>query len=538
MNLTELEPPTSVASDTGLPEGWTITTLGEVTAPSTTKVEPYDYPDATYLSLEHIEAHTGRILGHGTGSDVSSTKAVFHAGDVLYGKLRPYLNKVCRPDFDGICSTDIIVFPQSSYVDNQFLWRFLMRADVVDFANHNSNGINLPRTSFEKLRELEFPLPPLAEQRRIVAKIEQLLTAANASREHLARVPAIMKRFRQSVLAAACSGRLTADWREQNPGVEPASRLLERILTERRTRWETEQIIKKQDKSSALLLDVNVTLTAQEQAKYQKPTTPDTTGLSELPETWCWVSLNQMYWNAGYGTSAKCEGRASGPPVLRIPNVAQGQVNLANMKYAIQEDGFDRGGSLAPGDFLIVRTNGSQDLIGRGSLVTEMYDRPYYFASYLIRLRLITYQGIERFVAWLWQSQYIRDLLEQDAVSSAGQYNISLSKLSQFPLPIPPLEEQQEIVRRVETLFKFADAVEKRSAAATTHANRLTQAVLSKAFHGELVETEGELARAERREYESAAELLKRVHEDDSSRNGTIDRSRQTSKGKEKIVNK
>jgi type I restriction enzyme S subunit len=196
--------------------------------------------------------------------------------------------------------------------------------------------------------------------------------------------------------------------------------------------------------------------------------------------------------------------------VLRIPNVAQGQINLDNLKYATEDELHEKG-SVAPSDFLIVRTNGSQDLIGRGSLVTERYDQPHYFASYLIRLRLVPYKGVESFVAWLWQSLYVRDLLEQEAVSSAGQYNISLSKLSQFVLPMPPLAEQQEIVLRVEQLFKFADAIERRMAAAMVRAEKLIQSVLAKAFRGELVPTEAELARAEGRDYEPASVLLQRI---------------------------
>src|SRR5438445_3087587 len=131
-----------------LPEGWGSVSLGELVSPSKEKVEPAKRPDSPYLSLEHIESGTAKVVGQGKGADVTSTKAVFRGGDLLYGKLRPYLNKVCIPDFDGICSTDILVFPKSPFIDNRFLLGFLMQSDVVEFANHNSNGIQLPRISF------------------------------------------------------------------------------------------------------------------------------------------------------------------------------------------------------------------------------------------------------------------------------------------------------------------------------------------------------------------------------------------------------
>jgi type I restriction enzyme S subunit len=192
-----------------LPEGWSLTTLGEVTRPSSEKIEPQECPNAPYLSLEHIESQSGRILGYGNGSDVRSTKSVFRAGNVLYGKLRPYLNKVSVPDFDGICSTDMLVFPRSPWLENRYLSYFLSCSEIVEFANHHSSGVQLPRIGFDKLAELAFPLPPLAEQKRIVAKVEELLARVNAARERLARVPTILKRFRQAVLATACSGRLS-----------------------------------------------------------------------------------------------------------------------------------------------------------------------------------------------------------------------------------------------------------------------------------------------------------------------------------------
>src|SRR5262249_45956585 len=159
--------------------------FGDVTLPTSEKAEPRERPDAPYLSLEHIEADTGRILGRGRGVHVKSTKAVFRAGDVLYGKLRPYLNKVCIPDFDGICSTDILVFSERRGVDNRYLKWFLSQPHVVQYANHHSTGVQLPRISFEKLAELDFPLPPLAEQRCIVAQVEALLARVNATRQRL-----------------------------------------------------------------------------------------------------------------------------------------------------------------------------------------------------------------------------------------------------------------------------------------------------------------------------------------------------------------
>lgn len=138
---------------------------------------------------------------------------------MLYGKLRPYRNKVAVPDFDGVCSTDIFVFPQSDSIDSRYLLYRLNRREVVVYTNHLSAGVQLPRISFDDLGQFDIPLPTLTEQKRIVEAIERLTAGIDAKRDRIASVPPILKRFRQTVLAAACSGRLTVDWREANgPG--------------------------------------------------------------------------------------------------------------------------------------------------------------------------------------------------------------------------------------------------------------------------------------------------------------------------------
>jgi len=111
-------------SEHELPEGWSAVKLSLLIAPSKEKVEPHTCPDAPYLNLAHIESHTNRIFSHGRAAEVKSTKTVFHPGDVLYGKLRPYLNKVAVPDFGGICSTDILVFRPLPVVEPKCLmWK-------------------------------------------------------------------------------------------------------------------------------------------------------------------------------------------------------------------------------------------------------------------------------------------------------------------------------------------------------------------------------------------------------------------------------
>lgn len=129
---------------------------------------------ARYLGLEHIESG-GRILGDtvvGAG-ELASTKFKFTRDHLLYGKLRPYLAKIALPDFEGICSTDIVPIKTGPRLDRRYLAYFLRQPDMVDFANSRATGANLPRLSPKALAEFEIPLPPLDEQQRIAAILDQ-----------------------------------------------------------------------------------------------------------------------------------------------------------------------------------------------------------------------------------------------------------------------------------------------------------------------------------------------------------------------------
>ena len=129
---------------------------------------------------------------------------------MLYGKLRPYLNKVAQPSFDGVCSTDILVFSSSPSIDGDFLKHRLRATDVVQYADRKSSGINLPRVSPDDLGKFEIALPPLAEQRRIADRLDAVQSHAQKARETLANAPGSIEEYRQSVLNAAFTGQLTA----------------------------------------------------------------------------------------------------------------------------------------------------------------------------------------------------------------------------------------------------------------------------------------------------------------------------------------
>ena len=200
-----------------LPTTWLSLKLGDVVAyGKTEKVEPEEIaPDTWVLELEDLEKDTTKVLQHLTFAErqSKSTKNKFNAGDVLYGKLRPYLNKVTFADRPGVCTTEIVPIKPNEAVHGRYLFHWLRHPAFLTYVTEVSHGVNMPRLGTDAGRDAPFVLAPKAEQKRVADKLDTVLTRVDAVNTRLARVAPLLKRFRQSVLAAATSGRLTEDWR-------------------------------------------------------------------------------------------------------------------------------------------------------------------------------------------------------------------------------------------------------------------------------------------------------------------------------------
>jgi type I restriction enzyme S subunit len=157
---------------------WPTKLLGEIVDLSRERIEPTEHPDTSfnYVGLENIEGHTGRLLPYEPtkGADIKSTKNVFRAGEILYGKLRPYLNKIHLAREDGICSTDIYVLrPRPRHIVPAFAAHYLRSPFVLSMVSSAMAGANLPRIDQDGLLAIPAPLPPLAEQERIVRLLDE-----------------------------------------------------------------------------------------------------------------------------------------------------------------------------------------------------------------------------------------------------------------------------------------------------------------------------------------------------------------------------
>ncbi|MER1789993.1 restriction endonuclease subunit S [Proteus mirabilis] len=171
-----------------LPDGWEWSNLTDICTPSRKTVEPNPEEQYNYIGLENIESHTGKVISDSPtkGSEISSTKVSFKKGMVLYGKLRPYLNKVVVAKIDGIATTEIIPFECSDAISPDFLAYYLRSQYFVDLAMNNCSGARMPRATTKLFTQIaKVPVTSITEQKRIVEKLDALLTRIDSAIEHL-----------------------------------------------------------------------------------------------------------------------------------------------------------------------------------------------------------------------------------------------------------------------------------------------------------------------------------------------------------------
>jgi len=214
----------TLAMPTILPKSWICTNLGRVIEyGKVDKAEPNNISDNTWvLELADIEKDSSAIIQRLSFHDrqSKSTKNKFKKGDVLYSKLRPYLNKVIVADSSGVCTTEIIPLSCGANLNNRYLFYWLKHPTFLAYVDAVGYGVNMPRLGTKDGIAAPFILAPLAEQQQIATKLDELLAQVDVIKTRLDTIPKILKRFRQSVLAAAVSGELTEDWRTEHDSVE------------------------------------------------------------------------------------------------------------------------------------------------------------------------------------------------------------------------------------------------------------------------------------------------------------------------------
>lgn len=443
--------------------GWAVVRVGDVVALNP-KNDAKDQTEAGFSPMQQLGTEFRSSVGFEPRpwGEIKKSYTHFANGDVLLAKITPCFENgkaglvAGMPNGIGAGSSEYFVCrPRPGVLEAKYLLaHFKNDSFLRSGAVKMTGSVGHKRVPKDYLLNSQFPLAPIREQKRIADKLDAVLARVGACRDHLDRVPGILKRFRQAVLAAATSGELT------------------------------------KESSGSARLDWSFERAQDVCAKVQSGGTP----------------------KEGFRSS-------SGIPFLKVYNIIGQKVAFEYRPQFVAGEVHE--GSLAksrvlPGDVLM---NIVGPPLGKIAVV------PATFAQWNINQAIAMFRPSDRITSgWLYcvlcSGSNIADIVHETR-GSAGQTNISLSQCRDFIFPVPPLDEQAEIVHRVESLFAWADRLEARHAAARAQVERLTPALLAKAFRGELVPQDPT--------DEPASELLKRLTER-SLANPTVAMTRQGAK--------
>jgi type I restriction enzyme, S subunit len=437
------------ATDSILPVGWNSAFLGDILLqrkgkkPKRLEGAKWD-GSVPYIDIEAFE--TGRIRKY---ADPESS-VIVEEGDVVIVWDGARCGHVGKAPERGALGSTLMTLASTSLREG-YLLRFLQL--LYETINSNPRGTGIPHVDPELFWNLEMPLAPVVEQKRIVAKIEKLLPKVNAVRERLIRVKVIMKRFRQSVLSTACSGRLTEEWRKCNS-----------IPSEN-----------KANQSYAVRNGLN--------------NEEDTL----LPPDWVRAAVNQVCSEIVDCPHSTPKWAKDGEICIRTTNFRPGALDLSEVRYVSKATYEKRNERLKPmpGDVLYSREGG---ILGIACMIPEGVK--VCLGQRMMLMRTDSTRFLPPFLMHVLNSPEIQRVVTELTGGSASPH-LNVGGIKNFPVPVPSTTEQKVIVRRVEALFKLADKIEKRVEVELSRTEKMAQAILAKAFRGELLSSGADLSRRE-----------------------------------------
>jgi type I restriction enzyme S subunit len=353
------------------------------------------------------------------------------------------------------------VVPNLEVVDRGFVYWLLKHAIREMTASEHLHGSTMTHINRGPFLAHEVRLPPLAEQARIVAKIDELSAHSRRARDELDAIPERLDQLRQSILAAAFRGDLTADWRADNPGVEPAEQLLGRIHAQRRARWG--------------------------KGKYQEPLALTDEARVELPPGWAWVTMDAVVAESKIGlVRSRSEQGDTGVPYVRMQHFdADGRWPFRDLTRVAVSPAEAQEYSLVEGDILF-NTRNSAVLVGKVGLWSDRLGEPAVYNNNLMRLRPVETVR-PAWLAWAMSSpNFVRGLrLAASATTSVAA--IYGRDLFRQPVCVAPPAEQTEICARIGATLATAERMLAATVDSLTRVSSLDASILAKALGGELV---------------------------------------------------
>ena len=448
-----------------LPTGWILTRIDDVTFKGVQRT-PADSEKFIYVDIGSIDRDAKRIARPQNllGKDAPSrARKVINKGDIVVSLTRPNLNAVALvpSEYDNqIASTGFEVL-KPIIVESNYLFSLVRYQSFINSISKKVQGALYPAAKSADVKEYEFPLPPLAEQKQIATKLDELLAQVDTIKTRLGAIPTILKRFRQSVLVAAVNGKLTEEWRMKNHD-------------KLRNHEYVKQIIKKEYSLKK----------KPERNRVDKAHANDWFySCKELiPASWLEAYLIDVTSLITCGVAKKPNYQEKGIPFLSAQNSKPFSPNLKKIKYISESDfnKFTVGGKPEKGDVLYSRVGAK---FGEACQVPWDFDFSIYVSLTLLKPIKILLNGA---YLTLFLNSHDGVLQAHGGIVGSGLQNLNVESVRKYKIPLPSLNEQKEIVRQVERFFLFADQIEKQVRSAQTRVNNLTQSILAKAFHGDL----------------------------------------------------
>lgn len=374
------------------------------------------------------------------------------------------LGKVVRVPYDAAINQDLKALIAKPEVEKGYLEYWIL--SIAEYLESIGSGTTVKGIRLEQLRSLPFPLAPLNEQKRIVAEIEKQFSRLDEAAANLKRVKANLKRYKAAVLKAAVEGQLTERWRTQHPDVEPASKLLERILAERRAKWNG-------------------------RGRYREPAKPDISEPLFLPEKWTWTTVDQLTAMVTSGSRGWGEYYSdTGPLFIRAQDIKTDSLNLQTIaRVRIPENTEGTRTAVTKGDILITITGAN---VTKSALVKKLQEQA--FVSQHVALLKPSIALISTYLfTWVITPAHGRKMLERWAYG-AGKPGLSLDQVRSLPVALPPLTEQHQIAAEIERRLSVIEELEAAVQTNLTRTDRLRQSILSGAFSGKLFTRENPAA--------------------------------------------
>ena len=386
-----------------------------------------------------------------------SAAKIIPKNSVLIALTGATTGKIGLLNFDSTTNQSVVgILPNTNFEPKYLFYFFIHSRESV---LKKAIGTAQPHINKGIVDDFGCLLAPLPEQHRIVTKIEELFTQLDAGVAPLKKAQTQLKRYRQAVLKAAFEGRLTKEWREEHAGeIEPAETLIERI----------EHVRQKIGSAK----------------KNEKIT--DFSYLDPLPNTWSWLRLDNLAFIKGGITKDSKRIVENGRPVpyLRVANVQNGYLNLQEMKTIEASEDEIHNLSLKIGDILFTE-GGDRDKLGRGWIwQNEIPDCIY--QNHIFRARLYLDEISPKYVSWFGNTHSQKYFMRQGK-QTTNLASISLTQLRAFPVALPPIAEQKEIINEIERHFSQIDHLENIITTSLQQSESLHQSILKRAFEGKLV---------------------------------------------------